>query len=61
MKRFIKLLRFGVRCLFEPVIELVRLWEKDDFGKHLLQMLIEILLLIHLVRELAPHVTQPFQ
>lgn len=39
-----------VRCVIAPLIEFTRLWEQNEFGRRFVQVLVEILIVLHLLR-----------
>jgi len=58
MEHYLQLLRFCIKCLFTPLIDFTRYWQRDQFGQRFVQVVIEILVLIHLLGMLAPHLYQ---
>jgi len=44
-----RLVKLTIQFLFAPFEGLTRLWQRDDFGRQFMVVIIEIMVLVHLV------------
>ena len=61
-ERYLRLSQLCIKCLFAPLREFIRYWQRDEFGHRLTHVLIEIVVLVHLLiafgQVVVPHLTR---